>query len=441
MNKDVNDAAVEAIEGGATPDQVSEVVRARAYGANKRIVAPPAPAEELQTTQDTSRRLAELLNDPELLNPPLRISTTFTALDIALSGGLVRRGLYVLAGLTGRGKSTLTANLGRRIGATGIDTLWITLEDEDIACARKLVAQEANVPILALENYQKPGAMSEDERANTAAALARLAELPLRIDCTASDIDALERLVELLAEQGTQVVLIDQSSWVHAPDASSPFEDASAVARRLKILAKRLKIVIVVLVQVNRTGAAAVRDGAELELFHIRDTGKWEEDADAVLIIQSIDQATSGAALMCIDLKKNRRGKSGQRIYLLANLTIGLVEDSPLHLEPEDLNKQKGTKGKDDSEKWNVARFIKVCCREVAEPEVVIVGRAEDAGLKAAPANRLFKRALGEERIFQYPGRSNEPRRFSTVRPQLIPDVPKDATRKPGRPRKIINTD
>ena len=136
------------------------------------------------------------------------------------------------------------------------------------------------------------------------------------------------------------------------------------MARRLKTIAKRLKITIVVLVQINRSGAAAVRDGQDLELFHIRDSGKWEEDSDGVLIIQSIDEAIDGA-LMRIDLKKNRRGKSEQRVYLRADLKCGLIEDSEFHPAPEDLSKSKSADLEDERDKWTVERFVTECCREV----------------------------------------------------------------------------
>ena len=49
-----------------------------------------------------ARPLAELLANPDLLNPPPRLPSTYAALDKALHGGLVLGGMYVVAALTGR---------------------------------------------------------------------------------------------------------------------------------------------------------------------------------------------------------------------------------------------------------------------------------------------------------------------------------------------------
>ena len=209
------------------------------------------------------RPLAALLKDPALLNPPPRISSTFETIDKALKGGFMPGAMYVLAALTGRGKSTLCANLARRI-AQGAPVLWFTLEDEDIASARKLVAQESGVPLLALENYKRPGAITQSEAAKVAAAIQRLAPLPLFIDTTTSDLSAVERAVTLHAAKGVKVVLVDQSSWLHIQESENRFQEASDIARRLKVLAKSLKIVLFVLVQVNRSGPPLYATGKTL---------------------------------------------------------------------------------------------------------------------------------------------------------------------------------
>lgn len=367
-----------------------------------------------ESPRTTTRKLSDLLRDPELLNPPARIPTTFTALDVALGGGLVAGGMYAVAGLTGRGKSTAAANIARRAAAAGSPTLWFTLEDEDLASARKLVAQEARVPILALENYQKPYAITEAERGRTASAMDKLATLPLDIDCVTTNIDEIEGIIRAAR---APLVLVDQSSWVHCPDAKTPFEDASMVARRLKSIAKKLRIAIIVLVQINRSGAAAVRDGQDIELFHIRDSGKWEEDSDGVLIIQAIDDTIDGGALMRIDLKKNRRGRSEQRVYLKADLKCGLLEDSDLHLEPEDLSKSKTDDKEDEGAKWTVERFVAECCKPEPEPKTVIVERAIDLTCPKGRSKTLFQQALYIKKLFTLPGGANAMRLYSTVEP------------------------
>ncbi len=433
--KDSNDTAAEAIRNGGGPDEVAAALDERT--SNTRPVNVPLPSDD---GDDSSQHIAALLNDPELLNPPPRIPTSFEALDAALAGGLVLRGMYVLAGLTGRGKSTLCANLARRLAVSGNQVLWVTLEDEPLIAARRLLAQVSGVPIIALENFQRPGAVTREEVRRVEDAKHVLAALPLRIDTTVSDIHDLERQVRRHAAQGTKVCLIDQSSWLHVPDADGPFAEAAQIARRLKILAKELGVVIVILVQVNRTGANAIKDGQDIELFHIRDSGKWEEDSDAVLIMQSMDDAPDGSALMRVDLKKHRRGQSGSRVHLKARLTCGIIEDSPLHLAPEDIAAAK-QKEKDvpAADAWSAARLANECCREIPQIRTVILAAARAAGLSS---ERRFKElldvAVSEGRIYELPRKGNEPQKYSTKRPEEREHTPPHTPPPSGRSASLV---
>ena len=395
-----------------------------------------AQKDQQSSVHDKSIPLSYLLKNPELLNPLPRILTTFMALDLALSGGLCLGAMYVLAALTGRGKSTFCANLARRLALSNCEVLWLTLEDSDISSARKIVSQQSIVPMLALENYKKPGAVTMAEAQRVQSAIGELSEIPIRIDSATCNIDDVEKMVTFRVSQGTKVVLVDQSSWLHVPESEGQYQEASEIARRLKLLAKNLKIVVIVLVQVNRTGAAAVRDGQELQLFHIRDSGKWEEDSDAVLIIQSIDDTQNGDGLMKIDLKKLRGGKNNQRIILKTKLSCGLVEDSPEHLAPEDLNKPVGADDKTDVA-WTVVRFVSDCCTDRPEPKVIILGRAEDTGLSQRKADKLFQRALAETRIYPWKLNNNY-FEYSTNRPPEEVIEFKQVKRSVGRPKKII---
>jgi len=66
----------------------------------------------------------------------------------------------------------------------GERVLWLTLEELDLAAARKVLAAEAKVPILALEDYTKPDAATDKQRDRVQVARKSIAELPIYIDCT-----------------------------------------------------------------------------------------------------------------------------------------------------------------------------------------------------------------------------------------------------------------
>jgi len=434
------------LEHGGDYSAAAKALHQQGYGCDSHGAASMVSGNGETATQaefrDTARPIADLLNDPRLLNAPPRIPSTLKALDKALKGGFVRRAMYVLAGLTGRGKSLLCAVLARLLAKSGLRVLWFTLEDDDLAAARKVLAAESNVPILALENYQNPEATTTNERDRVQIARESLSPIPLFIDADTNDINAIELLVKLHVGRGATVILVDQSSWVHVPNLGpdSRTVEASEIARRLKRLAKELDIVVFVLVQINRQGASAYRDGQDLELYHIRDSGRWEEDADAVLIIQTLDESCDGAGVMHIDTKKHRPGGGRYRVQLRVVPSHGIVEDDPEHLEPENQNTAKVATDT-ASEVWTVDRFINTACKPTPEVKDAIIARATAADLSQKKAAGLFALALSEKRLYQWPRKGNAPATYATTappEPNLLNSLPESA-RPVGRPKRGKN--
>jgi hypothetical protein len=246
--------------------------------------------------------------------------------------------------------------MGRRMAAAGTRTLLIVLEDTPPVAVRRLIAQESRQPLRAVESFHKPGL---DTRHIDAIrdGMQRLRALPLDIEGDAADLPTIEQLIRAKAKSGLQVVILDQSSWVKAPGIQTPYEEASEIARRLKVLARALKIVIVVLVQVNRAGAGAKANGQAIELFHIRESGRWEQDCDGALILQSIE-TESTPAVLTLDLKKHRHGPKDLSARLLFTTSQNLVEDDERCLEawrtdetPKDDNDQPS------KSEWTAQRF------------------------------------------------------------------------------------
>jgi replicative DNA helicase len=134
----------------------------------RRILTPPDDPDN----PDGPRPLSELLTDPDTWKPRARLPTGLAALDEALDGGMVRGGLYVLAGLTSRGKSTLARALAANTAAHGHATLLVTLEDDQRAAVRKMVAARAGVMWRRLEQPDAlpPEQAGEDTETTRAAA-------------------------------------------------------------------------------------------------------------------------------------------------------------------------------------------------------------------------------------------------------------------------------
>jgi KaiC/GvpD/RAD55 family RecA-like ATPase len=304
-------------------------------------------------------------------------------------------GVYVLAGLTGNGKSSTASNLARLCAKTGKRVLLISLEDDRLAVGRRLLAQEARVAIKALENFKKPGAVTASELTKVDEARGRLRGLPLRIESLVSDLKQVEALIEREAADGTKLVILDQSSWITVEGAENPFQEASQISRSLKMLAKRMGVVLLVLVQVNRGGAANRANGQDIELNHIRDSGRWEQDADGVLIIQRIDDSTD-PALMTVDLKKHRHGPKEQRITLAFTLRTGLIEDDPKALKPGKIEGPTGATAKEatrTAKAMTTEAFVERLVAPFPRSRNQIQYEAEKLGIKPYKANQLLQQA------------------------------------------------
>ncbi len=80
-----------------------------------------------------------------------------------------------------------------------------------------------------------------------------------------------------------------------------------AISRGMKALAKELGTTVLLLSQLTRESE---RD--EPELFHLKESGAIEEDADTVILLHALGQAPEGGMLVLAKVAKNRQGQRGR---------------------------------------------------------------------------------------------------------------------------------
>ena len=373
--------------------------------------------------------LFDLLCRPQDLVPLPRISSGFITIDKLLNGGFVAGGMYPIAGSVSKGKSTFAVNIGRAMATTGAGVIITTLEDTTAQVVRKLVAQTSRLSYTAIEQHYI-ACVEPDKgcfRPEAQAAAEMLGTLPIKIEGEKANIDDQEALVENLASKGFSVFILDQSSWVQIPETEDEITRANECARRLKLLAKRLNIVVIPLVQVNRSGGAAARDGGDIELYHMKSASKWEEDADGVMIIQSLDN-TQNPSPMRIDMKKNRHGIRDIGAYMMAYLEYGLIEDGA-DTEPRRVAELKALgvttaqvknaipkQEKQKAVRMTLREYVDTVCGVKPLARDILIQNTIDLGQTVAHAQYLFKLAEnnGEIFLYKFPGNSL---RYSTVKP------------------------
>jgi replicative DNA helicase len=220
------------------------------------------------------------------LDPSKRIkgiSTGFLKLD-EMTGGLHPGELFILAARPSMGKTALALNIAQHVAAhpkIEKTVAVFSLEMSKESLLTRMVCAGARVD----QQKFRAGYLNADERRRLQVSASQLVKAPLFIDDTAAitimDIHAKLRRVQ--AEHGLGLVVIDylqlMSSRGRRNDNRN--QEVSDLSRGLKLLAKDLKVPMLVLSQLSR--ASETRPGDHRpQLSDLRDSGSIEQDADLV---------------------------------------------------------------------------------------------------------------------------------------------------------------
>ena len=228
------------------------------------------------------------------------IETGFTDLDV-MTGGLHGSELVILAARPSMGKTALALNIAEFVSMKARQpTLFVSLEMSSVELADRMLCSIAEVNGQRLRN----GTISNDDRRRLVEKAADLSQAPLFVDDTPSrtitEIAAASR--RLKRKAGLSLVVIDYLQLIEPDNAKDPRQEQVAkIARRLKGLARELKVPVLCLAQLNRQ-AEATKDNRP-RLSHLRESGAIEQDADVVMFIHREE---------VLRLQRGRAGTSGR---------------------------------------------------------------------------------------------------------------------------------
>jgi len=174
--------------------------------------------------------LANIETDMQTADP--RKVTGLTDLD-ALTGGLFRGRLTVIASRPGTGTSTLLTNICRTASiGHDIPTAVFTVQDSPGSFTTRVLAAEASVARLHIHN----GTLADGERARLSAASERIATAPLRIYAlpvmTIRQLEA--EIADLVLQHGVGLVAIDGIQNIQ-PGTEDAAASLAAIARELVV--------------------------------------------------------------------------------------------------------------------------------------------------------------------------------------------------------------
>ena len=247
------------------------------------------------------------------------VETGFTELD-RLLGGLHDSELLILAARPSMGKTAFAMNIAEHV-SIGLQqpVLFVSLEMASMELADRLLCSAAQVNGQRLRN----GTISQEDRRRLVQKSSEIGSSPLFIDDTPgrtlTEIAAVAR--RLKRKQGLKLIVIDYLQLIEPDNPRDPRQEQVArIARRLKTMARELKLPLLCLAQLNRQ-AEASRDNRP-RLNHLRESGAIEQDADVVMFVHREEyyQAT----------EEDRERVRGQAEIIVAKQRNGPTDDVKL---------------------------------------------------------------------------------------------------------------
>ena len=239
------------------------------------------------------------------------VDTGFTEID-ALLTGLHNSELIILAARPGIGKTALAMNIAENVALKSrFPVLFISLEMSNSELADRMLCSVAEV-----NNHRlRQGTLSGQDQRRLVDKAAEMSKSPLFVDDTPSrtvtEIGAAARRIKR-REGRLGLVIIDYLQLVQPDNPKDPRQEQVArITRRLKLMARDLKLPVLCLAQLNRQ--AEETKGARPRLSHLRESGAIEQDADVVLFIhrpESESDAQDGEEADVI-VAKQRNGPVG----------------------------------------------------------------------------------------------------------------------------------
>lgn len=231
-----------------------------------------------------------------------------------MTGGFRPGELIVIGARPGCGKTTLGLSFAEHMSLNeNANIVFSSLEMSAIEIADRLLASSSEINL----NRIRSGCITQLERQALVDAAGRLSHASLFFDDapsrTVAQIGSFARLVNR-RHKGLGCVIVDYIQLI-TPEGTrdSRQEQVAKISRRLKTLARELKVPIVVLAQLNRQ---ADEPSKPPRLSQLRESGAIEQDADVVMFIHrpegpKNDQEVRDAEEAEIHVAKQRNGPTG----------------------------------------------------------------------------------------------------------------------------------
>lgn len=234
-----------------------------------------------------------------------------------LNQGWRQEQMIVIGARTGVGKSVFAVDSTVAACNSDRSVLFFSLEMSKKEVYQRLLSVQSDVIL----NKLKPGKeKTEEEKNRIKEAVDQMKEWKLEIDDqpgqTVETIKAKAKL-KAMSPEGLDMIIIDYLQLIKPSNSygKNRQDQVAEISREIKILAKTLKVPVMVLVQLKRANKTKEETEDELPtLDEIRESGAIAQDADVVILIHRKKKEDDADPKATFIIDKNRAG-SAPRIF------------------------------------------------------------------------------------------------------------------------------
>ena len=231
-----------------------------------------------------------------------RIPTGFESLDRLLNGGFQPETLNIIAARPSVGKSAMMTQLAISAARSGYPGLIFSLEMSESQIIRRIFQQTT-------------GIKAESVDAETSSSFYQTtASLPLYVYDEAATVSRIESITaRYRRKKHVRAVFIDYIGLIKPTveqEKLAQYDRLDEISNRLKQLAKREKIAVILLAQLNRDSAKAKESRPMMS--QLKGSGGLEQNADSVSLLWRPEEEERDKVELILD--KQRDGIAGERI-------------------------------------------------------------------------------------------------------------------------------
>ena len=250
--------------------------------------------------------------------------TGFADFD-TMTGRLHNGELIILAARPSMGKTALAMNISENVALQNQQpALFVSLEMSGIELADRMLCSLSRVS----GHKLRSGTLGHEDQARLIQKANEISKSPLFVDDspsrTVSEIAAAARRIQRRLG-GLSLIVVDYLQLIEPDNSRDPRQEQVAkIARRLKGLAREMKVPLLCLSQLNRQ-AEEGKDHRP-RLSHLRESGAIEQDADVVMFVHREEYYHRG---------EEKAQYAGQAEIIIAKQRNGPVGEIPLTWEGE----------------------------------------------------------------------------------------------------------